>query len=450
MGSIIFLIFLPGILGSQLFLNGETVWPPTPLEAKFGYQRIEKLADPAVTFGDPIDSVLCFDVYKPLLRDLSDIASGNAGAPRRIFHPFGYDWRIDLREIATNIAVRIDALPSSDKDEICFVGHSMGCLVNRLILESGVFDDRSWFRSVRSFAALAGPHLGSPTALIRAMGLEGSTGLSGPDIKNLGANPRYPALYQLLPAPGLAVVLNTKGDQLKELDLYAAAVSKRLGLNTTNLNKAAAVHKILSKNKRPSHVEYIYLAGSGNDTWVRVDLKGAQALPRKGKEVGDGTVPLWSAVSPVRVHHAAPAAHEDVFRSEQIRTLMYFSLGARPAAAAFMSEGQKPLVTIFPTHPIYGLGKPVDLMLAPVMPTHSIQGELVVEFNDGEGAVAFQPLARQPLSYNGVQIEQLRVRLNSLPTVGFYRVRFEGSHDMSLNGAAMFGVSDAGGPTGAP
>jgi phospholipase A1 len=444
MGSI---IFLPGILGSQLFLNGEEVWPPTPWEAKFGYDRIDKLIDPNVTAGKPIEAVLCFSFYKPILEDLQDIASGSAGAPKRSFHSYGYDWRLDLRDIAKDIAARIDALPAADTDHIIFVGHSMGCLVIRLLLESGLYNGRPWFGSVKSFTALAGPHLGAPTALVRVMGLEGTAGLAPSDIKRIAADPRYPALYQLLPAPGIAAVWDVKGGAMAKLDFYDKAVAKTLGLRTDNVAKASATHKILARNNRPNHVEYVYLAGSGNDTWLRVDLSGIRPDARMGKDAGDGTVPIWSAINPTLVHHAAPAVHESVFRNEQIRMLIYRSLGARPPAIAFASARGKPLLSIFSAHTMYSLLAPIDLMIVPVNPAKRIAGDLVVEYSAGIDG-NFEPFAKQPLVYDGVEVEQLNVRLEPPPRSGFYKVTFDGSHDTAPDGSAMFGVSEAGGGAG--
>ena len=122
------------------------------LEAVFGYRRIHKLSDPAAVHGEPIASVAIVDVYGPLLRDLADIASGNAGAPRKAFHPLGYDWRIDLRDAAADVARRIDALPAEDLADITIVGHSMGCLVARLIWKAAfTTSDRGSRRSRRSW-----------------------------------------------------------------------------------------------------------------------------------------------------------------------------------------------------------------------------------------------------------------------------------------------------------
>ena len=447
MGSI---IFLPGILGSALHLGTEEVWPPTPWEAQFGYDRIDKLLDPAVKAGKPIEKVLCFEFYKPILADLADIASGSIGAPPRSLHSFGYDWRVDINDAAADIAGRIDALPEGARAEIHLVGHSMGCLVLRLILESGLYDDRGWLANVRTLVSIAGPHLGAPTALVRVMGLEGSAGLAPADIKRVAADPRYPALYQLLPAPGIAAVWNVRGGALGELDLYDPEVAEALGLDAGNLAKARAVHDVLANGNRPGHVGYLTLAGSGADTWLRVDLSGARASARMGKEAGDGTVPLWSAVDPRGVHHAAPGAHDQVFRNAQIRALIFRALGANPPGVPFASSTGKPLIAIVVSQTIYAQTAQVDLTLVPAAASRHIAGDLVLEHSDAARSPVFQPVSRTGLSYAGAEVEQLKVRLGPLPRSGFYRVTFEGTHETTIDGAALLGVSDAGGGAGGP
>lgn len=441
MGSI---VFLPGILGSELRLDDELVWPPTPWEVTTNYGRTGKLLDEKIKAGPPIASVACFGVYRSLLADLADIASGAAGAPKRTLQSFGYDWRRDLRDIAADIVRRIDALPEEDKDEIRFVGHSMGCLVVRLILESGLYDGRPWFGAVRSFTALAGPHKGAPTALVRVLGLEGTLGLSPADVKRIAADPRYPALYQLLPAPDVTALVDARGDRMTRLDIYDAVIATRAGLAAANLAKAQEVHAILAADRRPDHVDYRYLGGSGNDTWLRVDLFGDQMTPRKGPETGDGTVPLWSAIDPRSSHHAAPGTHEKVFQNEQLRTLMYFSLGARPAARAFANVDSVPLLSLFVTHPVVGIGVPVELTLVPARPTGKIVGELLIEYTRSADAV-FRPFDKRTLSYDGEPLELQRLLLTGLNEAGIYRVTFSGSHAMAEGGEAVCAVSESGG-----
>ena len=440
------IIFLPGILGSKLYLGEEEIWPPTAWEATGGgYDRMEKLSDPNAFAGQPIESVLCFKFYEQIISDLQDIASGNASAPPSSFHSFGYDWRIDLRDIAEIIVRRIDDLPDGDKNEISFVAHSMGCLVVRLILESKLYENKPWFNNIKSFIALAGPHLGSPTALVRAMGLEGVTSLSPSDVKNFAANPDFPSIYQLFPAPGIVTAWDTRSGAMDKLDIYDHNTATRLGLNLGNLKKAKEVHQTLANNQRPAHVDYVYLAGSGNDTWSRVDIIGAQKFPRKGKDTGDGTVPLWSSVNPTQLNHAAPATHDKVFRNDQIRNLLYRSLGATPPVSAFSNRAGKPFVSLFAVHTIYATNTPIELMIIPLKPTTDISGQLNIEYSNCSPPTAFVPKDTININYKGPKVEHIKIRINDLTEIGFYKISFNGSHATADNGEAMFGISNTDG-----
>ena len=39
-------ITVPGIMGTELLLGDERVWPPTPLETQLGYKRIRSSPAP--------------------------------------------------------------------------------------------------------------------------------------------------------------------------------------------------------------------------------------------------------------------------------------------------------------------------------------------------------------------------------------------------------------------
>jgi hypothetical protein len=252
-------------------------------------------------------------------------------------------------------------------------------------------------------------------------------------------------MYQLLPAPSVASVWNTRGGAMSRVSPYDPAVAATLGLDPVNLQKAVDVHGILAKGNRPPNVEYVYLAGSNKDTILRIDLSGARPTPRTGKRAGDGTVPLWSAVDPGVVHHIAPGPHDSIFRTDQIRELIYRALGARLPATPFSSGDGKPLIALLPGQVVYAQGAPIELMIVPRQPVKTLSGSLVVDYNEGSSGAPFMAFSRLPLSYDGVEAEQLNVRLEPPGKAGFYRATFEGSHATAEDGAAMFGVSDADG-----
>jgi phospholipase A1 len=442
------IIFLPGILGTRLYLNGEEIWPPTIQEYYTHYGRIDKLLDHRVTAGDPIDLVCVKKVYQRLLDDLTDIASGRSGAPVRAFYSFGYDWRRDLFDIAVSTADRIDALPDDNRSDIHFVGHSMGTLIFRLILESGEFNKRSWFGNIKTFVSLAGPHKGAPTALIRALGLEGSVGLTGPDIQRMAADPRYPSLYQVFPAPGSISVWKDTATAFDGLNLYDSSVAKSLKLSAVNLAKAKALHTVLSKGTTPQGVQYVFLAGTGEDTWLRINITAAGTEGKQGKNTGDGTVPLWSAVDPSFPNHAAPGAHDSMFTNAQIRSLLYKALGARLSGVAFASIAGKPLVALHVGQQVYRQDALIDVTLVPATPTRTLDGNVIVEFSDSLTATDFRPLATTALRYQGPETDSIKVRFNNFSRPGVYRIGFEGSHEVASDDRIVFAVSEHGGSRG--
>jgi pimeloyl-ACP methyl ester carboxylesterase len=440
MGSI---IFVPGILGSELFLDGEMVWPPTAAEAMFGYGRIDKLAHDRVKPGAPIAKVCIKAIYEPLLEDLAAIAKGGGGAPKRRFHPMGYDWRRDIRDASTVIAARIDALPAADRSEIMLVGHSMGCLVLRFILESGDFDQKSWFAAIKSFVALAGPHRGAPMALVRALGMEGSVGLSPTDIQRLAADPRFPSVYQLLPAPGLVALWRGLGPKIEPLDFYKASVANELGLSKVNLTKAKELHTVLAKQRRPAHVAYLHLAGTGHGTTLRVDHLDGMRIQRAGEDAGDGTVPLWSAVDPALPNFAAPGAHDSVFTNDSLRALVFRALGSSvPTLGISEATADALAIDISTAAVTLPVDEPFELLLVPRAPRERIDGAVKIRRLD---PVTEKPARAAtvvlPLKLEAGALTFLKLQVPAIAKVGLYEAVFVGKAADETGRPARFAIS---------
>ena len=174
-------VLIPGIMGTKIILPGassadepEELWPPTPLETQFGYKRIDKLQDPRAVAGGTIDKVLCFSFYQTIKDQLQEIGYTSGGMQQRLVE-FPYDWRQDNFTTAKALAARLDQLHPVGATGIRLIGHSMGGLVARLVLESGTYDARPWFKSINLFLALATPHLGAPLALARIFGLDSNS-----------------------------------------------------------------------------------------------------------------------------------------------------------------------------------------------------------------------------------------------------------------------------------
>jgi hypothetical protein len=430
------IVFLPGILGSRLFLGDEEVWPPTLAEAVFGYGRGDRLADPAVRAGAPIGSVLCLDVYARLLADLAEIAGGRAGAPPGALHAIGWDWRGDLLDTVDEIAARLDELPAAERREIVFVGHSMGGLLVDLLLDAERFADRAWFAAITGAVGVAVPRRGTPTALLRVLGLEGGCGLSGAATRRLAADPRHPALHQLLPAPGTATLWEATGGGVEPLDLFAPAVARRLGLEPHSLDRARALHRRLAMARPPAGLARLDLVGDGAETCLGVDLVGDTVTPRRGPG-GDGSVPAWSALDPTRPHHVVAAPHEAVFRHPQARALLHRGLGARLPARPFAAEAPSP--TLLAARPVFAAGRPIDLLLATDRPVRRLDGEVVIATATAEADRLGSVVARCAVTL--VESDRLALRLPPIDRPGPYAAAFVDERGSDQADVARFVVA---------
>jgi phospholipase A1 len=241
-------VLIPGIMATRLVLPGtepgaqsEEVWPPTPLETQVGYKRIDKLLDPRVVAGEMIDKVLCFSFYQTVKDQLVTLGYTCTGARKRLVE-FPYDWRKDNLSIADALAARLDRLHAAGAKKIVLIGHSMGGLLARLLMESGKYDGRPWFGAIGLFMALATPHLGAPLVLARIFGLDSTLGISGADFARLAANPAFPSGYQLIPAPGELVIWNLDSPDVAPLDIYDEATAAQLGLDPKLVARAKAMH----------------------------------------------------------------------------------------------------------------------------------------------------------------------------------------------------------------
>jgi hypothetical protein len=127
-----------------------------PLETQFGYGRIDKLLGDGVRHGGIIEEVACFDVYGSLLAQFAELGFTQNGNEKRIYS-FPYDWRQDLEPTAKALAGKLDSVHNDGAQEIHLIAHSMGGLISRLVLETGTFADRPWFKKIAAFIAMATP-----------------------------------------------------------------------------------------------------------------------------------------------------------------------------------------------------------------------------------------------------------------------------------------------------
>lgn len=446
------IVFLPGILGSELFLptedgGKEQIWPPTAFEAKiWGYPDPERLLREDIFPGSPISGVFIVDFYGSLDEDLQEIARRT----RSNYIAFGYDWRLDITKTAALLADRLDGIKLGKNDSITLVGHSMGGLVCRYLLESGSFDKRKWFAKINAFLGLAVPNLGSAVAIGRALGLEGTVGLSADAVRSLSADSRYPSLYQLLPPPNHTALWHRIGSAFSAMDLFNDKHREELGLDlcAKNLAVSKATWGTLATITKPDHVRYVFLAGTGHDTVARIEAS-RRPPPRmiSSDDAGDGTVVLWSAIPPAYPHAVSYGSHESFFQRGPARDMLFGVFGLYRSGRMFAAEAlTKPPIDLSIESQLFGPEQPMDVVLIPSAPSNHIKGVAYFEQrveDAADGRVRFIPMGSgSEISYSGPSVRVASLRLLAPSEAGIYRIRFDGSHQVTSPDQAAFIVRD--------
>jgi pimeloyl-ACP methyl ester carboxylesterase len=187
-------VFVPGIMGSELWLGDRLVWPGPPDSLIFRYQLMEQLLDPALDVGDIIRSFSLSEQYGAIVGDLGRCNFTEA-ADTLCVCP--YDWRGKNELAAETLARKIESMTRRHNGnlEITIVAHSMGGLIARYYLESNLFAAREGFDKVRQLITFGTPHRGAPLAVTAAMGLEKRLFLSGDQVQQLVNRSDFPSLY---------------------------------------------------------------------------------------------------------------------------------------------------------------------------------------------------------------------------------------------------------------
>jgi pimeloyl-ACP methyl ester carboxylesterase len=453
------IVVVPGTMGTSLILPGsngqpdEEVWPPTALETQFGYKRREKLASDAVRPGAIIEKVLCFDFYGPLIGLAREAGYDDGSATKRLVR-FPYDWRRDLFDIAADLARQLATLHADGARRVVLVGHSMGGLVCRLLLESETWRGEPWFKDVTQFIAVATPHAGAALALARVLGLDSAMGISGKDFAWLADQERWPSGYQLLPAPGEDACWNQTPVTLDPLDIYEAGTAALLGLNPKLLDRVRALHAVLAAGNRPDKVRYFYFASSGHRTVTRVNvfahagaIDPARSAVTQTEGAGDGTVPMFSALSRAPQRHVAPNEHATAFKGSAFRAVFLRLLGVDvgPALEAVLG----PTLALSVESPVVQAKDDIEVMIYVDQASDSvtqrldrIDGALVLRRIRRGDAEDNTEVARSPVRYSGPPIDRLQIILETRPEPGHYELRFE-SATGTPSARAVFSVCAA-------
>jgi len=321
------LVVVPGIQGSVLTFNDERVWPPSVLEAIFGYpeDKFDLLREDHLEPTALIDSVGPVSFYESLLEDV-----GRCGFSKNSDH-----WRRSNIDTAHCLAQALDEAwedTYQQIESITLLAHSMGGLVCRFLIESGRYDDRPWFSQLSKLITLGTPHSGAPKALWMLNGKERQSGLSPEQVKELASDPRFPSVYELVGPESAPFTWQPEQHTQppRVMSPFSEEIAQGLDLVDTNISIAKSFWSHLDAGNKPDFIDYLTLVGTSLETIVRNSWAGGTQglLPIERRDGGDGTVPSFSAVLPNVPQVYSRKSHVRVFEDRGFRRLLYQVLGA--------------------------------------------------------------------------------------------------------------------------
>lgn len=313
-------IFIPGIMGTDLYVDNVKAWiPETNIHVTENIRKLEMtgtgVSKNIVVPGDPVD-----DFYKSISTYLE----------KQNYHVvnFGYDWRLDISENAKKLKQVIDKEHSaSPYSEVYIVAHSMGGLVATEYIKEGNAS------SIDKLITIGTPYLGSPKSVYMF-----ETGNAAKRFQNVVINdailsiiPNIISAYQLLPSENYFTYNQTRYLTIEELnntsswkkssnykrteltsysDTMDFFKKKRNWANGTMLTRAGNFHKELNILSSLKLVDSYFIIGDQIATpgEVIVPLYRNNAVSEISSIQGDGTVPLISAniaakINPDKVYY---------------------------------------------------------------------------------------------------------------------------------------------------
>lgn len=300
------LVFVPGILGSELRLNklgsdgrqrSDLVWGG---ELGVVWKTLMRHPDLLSAQGLEVGNVIremrfplfTLKIYGPLLdfccapNGLNLILGANLRA-------FPYDWRRDLRSIASDLGTFIQSL----RPPVYVVAHSMGGLVTRLMLNMKIPGSSA----VQGVFQIASPVAGSLKAYI-TLRKHPDFGRIGEGLMMLTAKSQWTSaqlmnsignmesIYQLLPPKDRKILMHVDGAMTSAVDLKIW--DKR---DHAFITAAMSVHKLLC---RPLSVRLKCVYSTQIKTDSLATLTHTYRLDQVcGQAEGDGTVTTESAIA---------------------------------------------------------------------------------------------------------------------------------------------------------
>lgn len=313
-------VFVPGIMGSELWLGKERIWP----NLKLLFKEPEFLKYPGIPGIEPRGILQEVVVVPNLIKleqysQMGDYLVEDLGYTRgKDFFEFAYDWRQDIRLTAKQLSQFIDALPVKP---IKLVAHSLGTLVSRYYVERLDGKDK-----VDKLILMGGPHLGTPAAV--------SSLLFGPDVLPFGIMGEtlrkvistFHTSYQILPVYACGVDQFGQPYNFMKDDGWLAPDQKALWQSARDFKRELGLS---------TSVPTTCIFGYGQKTVDRIKLhrnpekKIAQSV-YESRANGDGSVPENSAILEGADFHPVHQQHGILFVDNDVKMRLRLELIGKP------------------------------------------------------------------------------------------------------------------------
>lgn len=313
-------VFVPGIMGSELWLGKERIWP----NLKLLFKEPEFLKYPGIPGIEPRGILQEVVVVPNLIKleqysQLGDYLVEDLGYTRgKDFFEFAYDWRQDIRLTAKQLSQFIDALPVKP---IKLVAHSLGTLVSRYYVERLGGKDK-----VDKLILMGGPHLGTPAAV--------SSLLFGPDVLPFGLMGEtlrkvistFYTSYQILPVYACGIDQFGQPYNFMKDDGWLAPEQKPFWRAARDFKRELGLS---------TSVPTTCIFGYGQKTVDRIKLhrnpdeKITQSV-YESRANGDGSVPENSAILEGADFHPVHQQHGILFVDNDVKMRLRLELIGKP------------------------------------------------------------------------------------------------------------------------
>ncbi len=302
-------VFVPGLMGSELWLGNERVWP----SIKTLFTNPEIFIYSSKTPLEPrsiVDEVVIVPnlIKQDQYNRLGDYLVDELNFCRDVnFFEFAYDWRQDVRISAGQLGQLIESI--SSEQPVAIICHSLGTLVTRYYVESLGGDKR-----VERVILMGGPHKGAVKGLVSILVAPEILpfGIMGERLRKILMT--FPSSYQILPE--YAVGTDQHGVKINFLEEDSWLDPEYLPL----LKLGRDFRKELEPTTSiPSVSIFGYGIKTISSVSIRRDAAGkVEDVNYLSENTGDGSVLEQSAflpgseIHPVHQHHGSLFVDNDV------------------------------------------------------------------------------------------------------------------------------------------